>query len=263
MGESQAKTPGRVLVVDMCYVNRKMSQAVLEARGHVVVAVEQPDDVLDLLARERFDLVLMDVDGVDGSGIRATRQIRGAMGLGHKDLPVLAVSAHSTIAEMKAVYESGMDDIVMKPVCPADLGASVDGWLSGHEMDIAPCCGHCSSTEVFNEDALGLAERLLGSDDARCLVREFLESFPHIIGDVQSMTSEAVLRNAFDRNAALAGNLGFMKISRLCRRLAEACSCSGAVDRGEMCRQLAWAFEETVDAYGQYSQRSGGQTGTE
>src|SRR5213079_2834039 len=93
----------------------------LRAAGHAVRVVATGRGVLDALAAEPFDVVLMDVQMPEMDGFEATARIRAAeMGTG-RHLPVVALTARAMAGDREECLRRGMDDFVAKPIQPREL----------------------------------------------------------------------------------------------------------------------------------------------
>lgn len=115
----------RILLVDDDSLNRRLAQLVLERAGcHVTMAISA-EAALEILLREQFDAVLMDLKmpGMDGG--QATRAIRQREQLTGEHALVFALTANDTSLDRDYCVQSGMDGCLKKPVQPADLFALV------------------------------------------------------------------------------------------------------------------------------------------
>ncbi|MEW5725467.1 MAG: MASE3 domain-containing protein, partial [Thermodesulfobacteriota bacterium] len=118
--------PLRVLVVDDSALNRKVAGLQLERLGHTAALVEGGREALDLLSREEFDLVFMDVEMPGMDGLETTRLIReGGAGERNKDLPIAAMTAHALAGYRERYLAAGLNDYVSKPVELGELAAVV------------------------------------------------------------------------------------------------------------------------------------------
>jgi signal transduction histidine kinase/ActR/RegA family two-component response regulator len=127
-GRVRAGSHLRILVVDDVGLNRLVARALLESAGHEVVVASSGGEAIAALAEDRFDLVLMDVQMPEMSGLEATRRIRAAKvsrrGGGH--LPIVALTGEDTECELRACLDAGMDAHLAKPADRASLLATID-----------------------------------------------------------------------------------------------------------------------------------------
>jgi CheY-like chemotaxis protein len=119
----------RVLVVDDHVVNRQALTLVLAPFGITPVTIGSAEEGLELLAHERFDVVLMDVYMPDMDGREATRLLRARPGP-NQFVPVIAITASATERDWEACRAAGMTGHVAKPIEPAQLYAALDAALS-------------------------------------------------------------------------------------------------------------------------------------
>ena len=109
-----------ILLVDDDPVVRDALPQALEVDGHQIVAVASGEDALAALAGRVFDLVLLDLTLPGMSGFETLRQIRA-----RSDVPVIIVSATSSLAERVAGFDLGCDDYLVKPVEIIELSRRV------------------------------------------------------------------------------------------------------------------------------------------
>jgi two-component system OmpR family response regulator len=111
----------RVLVVDDDEETRRLLVRNLQLASHGVKAVECCTDARDILARERFDVVVLDVMLPDGSGIDLCSQLRQA----RVDVPILLLTAKGEVKSRVLGLEAGADDYLGKPFAISELRARV------------------------------------------------------------------------------------------------------------------------------------------
>ncbi|MEO5347346.1 MAG: ATP-binding protein [Magnetococcus sp. YQC-9] len=108
--------PLRILVVDDGEDNRILAGHILSREGHRVDQAEDGRQALEILCRERYDIVLMDVQMPELDGIVTTRMIRdGVLGDVVRQVPILGVSAGALQEEMARGLAAGMDLFLTKP----------------------------------------------------------------------------------------------------------------------------------------------------
>ncbi len=105
----------RVLLVEDNVVNQLLAQAMLDKVGILVeLAVNGREAVEKLRRSPDYDLVLMDIQMPEMNGYEATGLIRRQLGL--TALPIIAMTAHAMSEERTRCLDTGMDDIITKPI---------------------------------------------------------------------------------------------------------------------------------------------------
>jgi len=129
-----AERPGlRVLLAEDNAIGRVLMEHLLKAAGHTAVSVGDGQAVLDALARQDFDLVLMDVQMPGMDGLSATRRIRqGSAGAKNAGLAVIALTAYAASEDRERFLAEGMDEVVVKPAEAETLAAAME-----HALDRA------------------------------------------------------------------------------------------------------------------------------
>lgn len=119
-----------ILLAEDNPVNQKVAIHLLQKKGHRVTVAENGRQALEILEREKFDLVLMDVQMPEMDGFEATRQIRQREKSSGEHLPVVAMTAHAMKGDREKCLEAGMDDYVAKPLYPEELYRVIERALS-------------------------------------------------------------------------------------------------------------------------------------
>jgi two-component system sensor histidine kinase/response regulator len=114
----------RVLVVEDNLVNQYLALRVVEQQGYSPRAVGNGREALALLAKEHFDLVLMDIQMPEMDGIEATIAIRREERETSRHVPIIAMTAHAMQGDRNRCPEAGMDDYISKPINMHDLAAT-------------------------------------------------------------------------------------------------------------------------------------------
>jgi signal transduction histidine kinase/CheY-like chemotaxis protein len=123
-----ALNKGRILLVDDLQTNREIVGAYLKDGGYDVVPVGGGGEAINRLRKEKFDLVLMDIQMPDMDGVTATRAIR-QMGSPVREIPILAMTGNVLPQQVQEFLKAGMNDHVGKPIERASLYAKLWRWL--------------------------------------------------------------------------------------------------------------------------------------
>lgn len=100
-------------------INQQVITLMLEGWGAVVTIAPSGREVLAALDRQRFDLVVMDVQMPDGDGFETTSAIREREAGRPWRVPIVALTAQRD--DRARCLAAGMDDFLSKPVVPAEL----------------------------------------------------------------------------------------------------------------------------------------------
>ncbi|MBT8261385.1 MAG: response regulator [Bacteroidia bacterium] len=109
--DTQGLKDKRILIVEDNRINQTVTRKILEREGVVCTIAENGEIAVAVEREKEFDLILMDINMPVMNGLDATRGIRK----NNKAIPILALTAVE-IEEMRfSIYDSGMDDIIVKP----------------------------------------------------------------------------------------------------------------------------------------------------
>lgn len=109
------ETPLNVLVAEDIAANQKVIKAILSKRGHNTTIAHNGREAIDLLQREKFDAVLMDVQMPIMDGLQAVRAIRSGE-TAEQHMPIIAMTAHAMRGDREACLQAGMDAYIAKPI---------------------------------------------------------------------------------------------------------------------------------------------------
>jgi PAS domain S-box-containing protein len=116
----------RVLLAEDNAVNQKLASRLLERRGHVVTVASNGRQALEILDKQSFDLVVLDVSMPEMDGFEATAAIRAREKSSGAHIPILAMTAHAMKGDRERCLAAGMDGYVAKPVQAAQLFAAIE-----------------------------------------------------------------------------------------------------------------------------------------
>jgi len=124
--------PGaKVLVVDDNELNLRFAKILLQDRGLQVLEATSGRQALERVAQDRPDLVLMDIQMPDMSGVEATAGIRELDRGRQRRTPVIALTAHAYPEDLERFRAQGLDDCLTKPLDHQRLWSVIEQWLGG------------------------------------------------------------------------------------------------------------------------------------
>jgi signal transduction histidine kinase/ActR/RegA family two-component response regulator len=107
----------RVLLAEDNKVNQLLVTKLLKDDGHVVIGVKNGQEAVDMIDRDDFDCILLDIQMPVMDGLEATRRIRFGNGCTPRpDLPIIAVTAHAMQGDKDNFLKAGMNGYVAKPL---------------------------------------------------------------------------------------------------------------------------------------------------
>ena len=121
------RLPLRVLVAEDNDVNRKVALAMLRRYGYQADVAANGAEALAAVKRQRYDLVLMDIQMPEMDGLEATRAII-ALGPAVPRPRIVGLSANAMTEDVQAALQAGMDDYLAKPITPAGLREMITKW---------------------------------------------------------------------------------------------------------------------------------------
>jgi two-component system, cell cycle response regulator DivK len=116
----------RILVVEDQEDDRQIIRDMLAGTGYAITEAEDGEQALAAVAKERPDLILMEIQLPSMDGYEAMRRIRTDPAL--LSIPIIAVSSYAPSGEEKA-RAAGCDDYVPKPFSPRQLLAKIRNFL--------------------------------------------------------------------------------------------------------------------------------------
>ena len=103
-----------VLIVEDNELNMKLFRDLLEAHGYQTVGTRNGVEALDLARRHRPDLILMDIQLPEVSGLDVTRWIKADADL--RAIPVVAVTAFAMKGDEEKIRQGGCEAYISKPI---------------------------------------------------------------------------------------------------------------------------------------------------
>jgi PAS domain S-box-containing protein len=119
----------RILLVEDNPISQNLELKILREVGYNVEAVSSGHEAIQSAMTGVYNLILMDVEMTEMDGISATKKIRSLDGVISK-IPIIAVTAHSSMKDRERCLAAGMDDYIAKPINIHFLKITIDQWLN-------------------------------------------------------------------------------------------------------------------------------------
>ena len=165
--ETSSRPVLRVLIVEDHPVNRQLTETMVQKFGIATAVASNGREALELLEREGFSMVLMDVQMPEMDGLTATRTWRAREAvLGKSRIPIVALTAHSLPQDKAACLNAGMDDYMCKPLRREALSEMLVRYLSGSvvlrtEVEVAGAKGSGEAGVSGRKPVAGLTQNML------------------------------------------------------------------------------------------------------
>jgi CheY-like chemotaxis protein/anti-sigma regulatory factor (Ser/Thr protein kinase) len=204
------RRPLRILLAEDNIINQKVATRILSQMGYRPDVVHNGVEVLEALERQKYDVILMDVQMPDMDGLEATRQIRVKY-TGAKRPWIIAMTANAMDSDRKNCFEAGMDGYLSKPVrieaLEAELVRSSENIGQVVDFTVLSRFGEMTGS---------------GSEAVRELVEIFSEETPQTLQQI---------RDGIERNNA-------QEIGILAMQLGSTCQNIGAERMQLLCSNL-------------------------
>jgi len=117
-----------ILIVEDNELNMKLFHDLLEAQGYGILQTKDGMEALKIARDKRPDLILMDIQLPEVSGLEVTKWIKEDDNL--KSIPVIAVTAFAMKGDEEKIREGGCEAYIAKPISVANFLATVQKFLS-------------------------------------------------------------------------------------------------------------------------------------
>ncbi|MDO9523933.1 MAG: response regulator [Gemmobacter sp.] len=217
----------RVLVAEDSPTNQQLIRAMLQRLGAEVDVASDGIEAVTALEQENFDLALIDIEMPRLNGIDVIRSLRGLGGRQGR-IPVLAVTAYVLRANREAIYASGADAILAKPLGSIEAFGAAIARVLARSMDAPPP----EDIPALGDDApvmvLSHFERLMevaGPESGPELLRRLQEDLRHVERRTVAALSDpdwSELRSQTHVLIALAGAVGAQRLQHCAESLNAA-----------------------------------------
>ena len=119
--------PKRVLIVEDNELNMKLFNDLLEAHGYRVLQTREGLSALDIARQHKPDLILMDIQLPEVSGIEVTKWLKEDDEL--RSIPVVAVTAFAMKGDEQKIREGGCEAYISKPISVASFLSTINGFF--------------------------------------------------------------------------------------------------------------------------------------
>jgi two-component system, cell cycle response regulator DivK len=116
-----------ILVVEDQEDNRQILRDLLTSADYEMTEAENGQEALEAVAKQKPDLILMDIQLPVMDGYEATRRLKGNPA--YKDIPIIVVTSYALSGDEGKARDAGCDAYVTKPYSPRQLLAKIREFL--------------------------------------------------------------------------------------------------------------------------------------
>ncbi|WP_164103624.1 hybrid sensor histidine kinase/response regulator [Candidatus Laterigemmans baculatus] len=221
-GEGAVRERGvHVLLVEDNHINQKMAGYFLRKAGHRVEVAENGLEAVEACNRQRFDVVLMDVQMPEMDGFEATAKIRQDAAEQHREhTPIIAMTAHALKGDRERCLEAGMDDYIAKPLQAEEVLAMIDRMTAESESEPAEEAAE-QGTSIAAPSLESLVMRFEGNHQlAQELSEAFSEEYPRLMRQIHDAIEAHDATKLQRASHTLKGAVGMLGAQRLAAAIA-------------------------------------------
>jgi two-component system cell cycle response regulator DivK len=125
---ARAQAPKKVLIVEDNELNMKLFHDLIEACGHQILETRDGIEALKLARLHRPDLILMDIQLPEVSGLEVTRWLKEDDEL--RSIPVIAVTAFAMKGDEEKIRSGGCEAYIAKPISVSNFLDTIGRFLA-------------------------------------------------------------------------------------------------------------------------------------
>ena len=120
----------KILIVEDDDVSLMVFEQLAKKKGWGVFSARNGRQAIEMVKKENFDLILMDVRMPILNGFQATQAIRGIEANKRTHMPIIAITACALSEDREKCLRAGMDDYLAKPILFPDFYTTVEKWIN-------------------------------------------------------------------------------------------------------------------------------------
>lgn len=229
----------RVLLAENNLFNQQVATEILENEGITVCIANNGSEAIDLLEKEPFDCVLMDLQMPVMDGFEAARNILNNPKF--TQLPIIAMTANVSTEDRKKCRDAGMVDFISKPFTPEKLFETIAKWQSVQpiQMDFFGQAELSTTDLADSEDRhiidFSVLSQLVGNNLTK--MREFANMF-----------LDLALKDMVKIDTALK-QADFQSLAKLAHHNRSPALMVGAIGFAELCSELEKQSKQTDELH--------------
>lgn len=180
-----------VLMCEDNEMNQKLMTEIFLGTKHKLTIANDGNEGLEMLSKNNFDLILMDIQMPNLDGYQTTTIIRQELKL---DIPIIAITAHSTIKEREKCLSIGMNDYISKPFKKEELFHKIENlaFLNTNTNFIEK---NFTIKKIESVNSLEYLKEMSANDDD--FLQEMLSTFVNLSAENKNLLKESLNQKNF------------------------------------------------------------------
>jgi PAS domain S-box-containing protein len=251
------RAPLQILLADDNAVNQQVAVVLLQKMGYRADVVTNGAEALAALARQRYDVVLMDVEMPIMDGLEASRRINQMWPAAQRPR-IIAMTANAMQGDRETCLAAGMDDYLSKPIRREELAAA----LARSESVVVSADDSPTAEEVGDPEPVDLAQIEAAVGDpvfVRKLISTFLNDAPGLVGTLRSSLEQCnseELRRAAHTLKSNGRTFGATALASLSEELELSARTGSLVSAGDLVTRIEKEYARVEGALGALAGRA-------
>jgi CheY-like chemotaxis protein/HPt (histidine-containing phosphotransfer) domain-containing protein len=251
------RAPLQILLADDNAVNQQVAVVLLQKMGYRADVVTNGAEALAALARQRYDVVLMDVEMPIMDGLEASRRINQMWPAAQRPR-IIAMTANAMQGDRETCLAAGMDDYLSKPIRREELAAA----LARSESVVVSADDSPTAEEVGDPEPVDLAQIEAAVGDpvfVRKLISTFLNDAPGLVGTLRSSLEQCnseELRRAAHTLKSNGRTFGATALASLSEELELSARTGALVSAGDLVTRIEKEYARVEGALGALAGRA-------
>lgn len=106
----------KVLIAEDSSVIQNLTRKILQAQNFEIFSAKNGKQVIDMLKKDDYDIILMDINMPVMNGMECTKQIRAMEDENKKNIPIVAITGNAMNYTLEEFKETGINDYLQKPL---------------------------------------------------------------------------------------------------------------------------------------------------
>ena len=208
-----------ILLVEDNEMNTLLASAILQRIGANITEVDNGMEAVNLLKKQSFDVILMDLHLPVMNGFETTKYIRNTLQL---NIPIIAITANVVNGEEKKCLEAGMNAFISKPYTEKNLVEKINNCISNQTQSTTQVANTEKPETTDLYDLTPLRKICNGSQQLISdMLRTFIKQVPETMKDIRLAYQQRNFEALFAAAHNIKPNIDMLEISSLKNHIRE------------------------------------------